>query len=175
MVKEEGDKVYNVGEIMSDILDEAHDSALMTRTIERATEEQVKSLVQVERSMMDISNMASGVSKAMEEQITGSGYMLERVGEVREVADLMKKGTDEQANATNSISRNSEMANEKLALINSAITGQHQVSDGILLSIDEIRHTGIENIRNMEDVSKSLDVLLKEIELLKKEMEVFRI
>jgi methyl-accepting chemotaxis protein len=175
MVKEGSDRVYNVGETMSDILEEAHNSALMTRTIERATEEQVKALAHFERAMVDISSMASGMSATMEDQITGSSHMLDRVAEVREVAEVTKKGTDEQAAATSSISRNFESANEKLSVIRSSVSGQQRANDGILSAVEDIRQTGLRNVEKMEAVSGSLDVLLREIATLKKEMEIFRV
>jgi methyl-accepting chemotaxis protein len=175
MVKEGSDRVYEVGETMSDILDQAHDSAIMTRTIEQATEEQVRALAHVERAMLDISDMAASMARAMGEQITSSGYMLERVGEVREVAETTKKGTDEQATATASISRNFELANEKLAVINGSVSAQQKENESVLEAAEEIRYAGVRNIRKMEEVSGALQALLAEVESLKGEMGAFRV
>jgi methyl-accepting chemotaxis protein len=175
MVKEEGEKVYKVGVTMSDILEAAYNSALMTSTIEKATEEQVRALEHVETAMMDISGMASGMAKTMEDQIKGSWYMLERVGEVKEIAEITKKGTDEQAAGTGTISRNFEIANEKVEIINNSVLSQKRINEGIVAAVEEIRHAGMKNMEKVQDVSESLEMLLREIDTLRKGMEVFRV
>jgi len=174
MVTEGSEVVYRVGESMSSILDSAHRSAVMAKMIARATEDQVRALNHIETSVTGINSMAFGMSGAMEEQARGSGYMLERLGEVREIAEAAKKGTEEQAEGAKVISRNLEFASEKMVGINEAVLDQQKVSFGIVAAMEDIRRTGSRTIEDAEDMTKSLKRLHDEIDMLKKEMERFR-
>jgi methyl-accepting chemotaxis protein len=164
LVTEGGHRVYAVGVTMSDILEAAYNSALMTRTIEKATEEQVRALDHVEGSIVDISTMAGSMSKAMEEQIAGTGFMLDRVGEVREVAETTKKGTEEQAAGTRAIFRNFELASGQVDRVAEYIDSQKQLYDGVLAAIGGINDHGREAGRRVKEASAACEVLLGEIE-----------
>lgn len=174
MVRQGSDTVYRVGETMSSILEISHRSATMTKTIEKATEDQVQALRHIESSVVDINRMAQNMSKAAEEQNRASGYMLERVGEVREIAEATKKGTSEQAEGANAISENLELANEKISGINMSVLGQQSENHKIISAVGELKEAGLQTLRDVEGVSGSLNRLLEDIYLLKKEMETFR-
>ncbi len=174
MVQRGGETVYRVGETMSDILESAHKSALMAKMIERATEDQSSALHHIEISVVDINRMALNMTNTMQEQQNASMYMLERVGEVREIAESTQKSTREQAEGTRAISRNFEHTNEQIAGIQEAGFSQQRVNYGILSAVEDIRNSGSRALEDIEGVASLLAKLRKEMDLLKKEMGSLR-
>lgn len=175
MVQKGNALVYKVGEAMGSVLEAAQNSANMTTAIQKKTEQQARGLNQITVSMKTISKMASRMSGAMDEQLKGSGYMLERVGEVKEIAEITKKGTEEQAERTDIMTKNLELANVKMARINHAALNQQSVNDEIILAVEDIRNTSIGTLKDVEAVSLSLKALQEEMNMLKKEMEIFKV
>jgi methyl-accepting chemotaxis protein len=174
IVEEGSELVYKVGESMSSILESSHEAATMAGNIQRATEEQARSLDYVTDSMVTVNDMTLRMSRTMNEQLTSSNYMKERVGEVKEIADTTKKITDEQVKGTGLISKNFEFASENVESINIAVMGQQRVNDEIISSVDEIRSTSVRTIVDLEGVSVSMNRLQKEIDALRKEMGRFK-
>ncbi len=174
-VEEGNSLVIKVGDALKEILTASEHSTEMTKAIERATEEQSLGLRQVTAAIEDIRKMMHSVAKATSEQDNALSYLLEGVGEVKEVADLSKRGTEEQAIGTRGISKNLELANEKITRINEAVLNHKKLNDSITLAIEQIGNIGVSTVKDMEEVSLSLNALFEEIGVLKKEMEVFRI
>ncbi|TAN41769.1 MAG: methyl-accepting chemotaxis protein [Nitrospirae bacterium] len=167
--------VLKVGDALKDILNAAEHSTEMTKAIERATEEQSRGLKQITIGIEDIRKMMKGITKSTGEQDRALGFLLESVSEVKDVADLSRRGTEEQAIGTKGISRNLELANERITRINQAVLNQSKLNDTIVDSMDKIGSIGNATIREMEEVSVSLNTLFAEIEILKKEMQGFRL
>lgn len=173
---ESGSKfVYEAGESMGSILDAAQRSANMARTIEKATVEQAKALGQLTNSSENIRRSVMNMSRSASEQFKGSEFMLERVGEVKEVAEATKKGTEEQAAGTRIISKNIELANDKINEITGAVQNQQKQNETVLENINNIRSIGMSTLSNVQSVSFSLSSLKDEISNLRKEMENFKI
>jgi methyl-accepting chemotaxis protein len=175
MAKEGSEIVYRVGETMSSILENSHESANMAGNIERATEEQASSLDYIAKEMSNINSMTQNMSKTMEEQLESFNFMVERVGDVKDVAETTRKSAIEQAEGTGLISHNLEVANEKVEGINKAVFGQQTVNDEILDIVDKIRSAGALSVTDMKAVSVSLDRLRKEFDTLKKEVDRLRV
>ena len=146
----------------------------MTKAIEKATEEQSIGLRQITVAMDDIRKMMSSVARSTGEQEKSLSYLLDSAGEVREVADISKRGTEEQATGTKIISKNLELANEKIIQINQAVSSQKKLNDGSVAAMEQIRILGESTVNDMQEVSNSLNTLFEEIGVLKKEMEVFK-
>lgn len=174
-VEEGNSLVMKVGEALREILNASIQSTEMTKAIERATQEQSVGLKQINMAVDDIRKMMSSVAKSTKEQDNALGYLLEGTGEVKEVAELSKRSSLEQAEGTKLISRNIELANERINYINEAILKQKELNNSILSAMTQISSTGTSTRRDMEDVSVSLKTLIKEIEMLKQGMEVFKI
>lgn len=174
-VEEGNSLVLKVGDALKDILVTSEHSAEMTKAIERATEEQSLGLRQITGAIDDIRKMMNSIAKSTGEQENALSYLLDGVGEVKEVADLGKRGTEEQAIGTKGITKNLEVANDRITKINQAILNQKRLNEGIIGAMEQINDIGVTNVRDMEEVSLSLKTLYDEIEILKKEMEVFKI
>ncbi len=174
-VEEGNDLVIKVGEALRDILNASVQSTQMTKAIERATEEQSLGLRQINHAIDDIRKMMSNVAKSTKEQDNDLGHMLEGAGEVKEVAELSKRGAVEQADGIRMITRNLELADDRINRINEAILSQKKLNSGIIEAMDRISRTGGVTVRDMEDVTVSLKTLIHEIETLKQDMEVFKL
>ncbi len=174
-VEEGNGLVLKVGDALREILTASEHSTEMTKAIERATEEQSLGLRQVTAAIEDIRKMMHSVAKATSEQDNALSYLLEGVGEVKEVADLSKRGTEEQAIGTRGISKNLELANERITRINEAVLNHKKFNDSIIQAMDQIGNIGVSTVKDMEEVSLSLSALFEEINVLKKEMEVFKV
>ena len=167
--------VIKVGEALREILNAGVHSTEMTKAIERATQEQSLGLRQISSAIEDIRKLMSSVAKSTNEQDSALSYLLEGTGEVKEVAELSKRGAFEQAEGTKMISRNLELANDRVTHINEAVLDQKKLNETILASMARIGSVGTSTLQEMEDVSVSLITLVKEIETLRKDMEVFKL
>lgn len=174
-VEEGNSMVLKVGNALKDILTSAQYSTEMTKAIERATEEQSLGLRQITSAIDDIRKMMHSIAKSTSEQDNALSYLLEGVGEVKEVADLSKRGTEEQAIGTRGISKNLELANDRITSINQAALNQKKLNEDIMNTMEQINSWGTSTIKEVEEVSLSLSTLFQEIEILSKEMEVFKI
>jgi methyl-accepting chemotaxis protein len=173
---EEGNSlVVRVGEALGEILNTAIHSTEMTKAIARATQEQSLGLKQITSAVEEIRKMMSSVAKSTKEQDNALSYLLEGTGEVKEVAELSKRGAFEQAEGTKLISRNLDLANDRIKQISEAIVGQKKLHSSIIDAMDKIGDSGTSTIRDMEDVSVSLKTLAQEIETFRQDMEVFKI
>jgi len=56
-----------------------------------------------------------------------------------------------------------------------AVLNQNKLNDSIVAAMDKINAIGNSTVKDMDEVSVSLNTLFEEIEVLKKEMEVFRL
>lgn len=174
-VSEGNSLVVKVGDALKEILDASEHSADMTKAIERATQEQSSGLKQITIAVEEIRKMIRSIAKSTGEQEKSLSYLLEGAGEVKEVADISKRGTEEQAIGTKVITKNLELANEKITQINQSSVNQKKLNEEIISAMEQINTLGLSTVRDMEEVSNSLGTLFEEIEVLKKEMEVFRI
>lgn len=167
--------VLKVGEALREILNASVLSTEMTKAIERATEEQSLGLKQIGSAIEDIRKMIGSVEKSTKEQTSALSYLLDGTGEVKEVAELSSRGAQEQAEGIKMISRNLELASERVKLINEAVLSQKMLNSGMIEAMDRIGNTGVSTVRDMEDVSQSLKTLVREIETLRQDMQHFTI
>lgn len=167
--------VLKVGEALRDILDASIQSSDMTKAIERATMEQTVGLKQITGAVDDIRKVMNSVAKSTKEQENALSYLLEGVGDVKEVAELSKRGAGEQAEGTRLISRNIELANERIQQINTNIASQKRLNTEIVAALENVNAIGPATANDTEEMVNSLKTLHGEIEHLKQEMEIFKI
>ena len=166
--------VVKAGEALRDILDASIRSSDMTKAIERATAEQTVGLKQITAAVEDIRKVMDSVANSTKEQENALSYLLEGVGDVKEVAELSKRSAGEQAEGTRLISRNIELANERIQQINTSIANQKRLNEEIVAAMENMNAIGAATANDTEEVSSSLKTLFREIETLKKEVEIFK-
>jgi methyl-accepting chemotaxis protein len=174
-VDEGSTMVYNVGSALRETLHASEQSADMSKSIERATEEQSKGLKQISLSIENIRKMIGQIAKATHEQQKGTSHLLDTISDVKNAADIVNQGTEEEATSIKMISKNLELADEHIKQIGKSTSNHQKVNENIINVMEQIKIIGITTVRDVEDVSISLSTLHDEIELLKKEMEAFKI
>ena len=167
--------VYDVGETMSAILEAAHESANMTKMIERSTESQVIALRHVEDSVVEVNTMSLEMNNVMDKLFRSSEFILLHIGEVKEVAETTKQGIFEQAEGVKSIAQNIEITNERVAVINESATRQRRLEEGLFSEVEEIRNAGVWILSDMERVSNTFSRLREDVDVLKREMGMFKV
>ncbi len=167
--------VYSVGETMSAILESAHESANMTKMIERSTESQVIALRHVEDSVVEVNSMSQEMNNVMDKLFRSTEFILLHMGDVKDVADITKQGIYEQAEGVKAITRNMEKNNELVADINEAVSHQSKLEEGVSSEVEEIRSAGVWILSDMERVSNSLSRLREDVDVLKREMGTFKV
>jgi methyl-accepting chemotaxis protein len=175
IVKDGSRLVLDVGETMSIILDAALESANMTKMIERSTEAQVTALRHVEESVVEVNTVSTGMNEVMQKLNRSTRFIMDHLGDVKDVAEGTKKGMAEQSDGVNSITMNIETTNERVADINEAATRQRKLEEGLFSEVEEIRNAGVWIVSDMERVSNTLARLREDVEVLKREMETFKI
>lgn len=166
--------VVKVGEALRDILNASIQSTDMTKAIERATGEQAIGLKQITAAVEDIRKVMNSVAKSTKEQENALSYLLEGVGDVKEVAELSKRGAGEQAEGTRIISRNIELANERIQQINKNVANQKKLNKEIITAMESVNAIGAATANDTDEVSSSLKTLFTEIENLRQEMTIFK-
>lgn len=174
-VEEGNSLVIKVGEALRDILNASYHSSDMTKAIERATDEQSLGLRQITAAIENIRKTMFTVVKATSEQHKAIAYLLDGIGDVKEVAELTKRGALEQAEGIRLMSKNVELANERINQINQLNQTQKKLNSEMNTSIEQIDAAGLSTARDMEKVTSSLQALAREIDALKLEMEAFRV
>jgi len=167
--------VFKSGEDMARALEVAQNSASMAEAIERATEEQAKGLKQIADAVENIRRMMEHTAKATLEQQKGTAHLLETVSDVKDAADMVKHGAEEEATGIKAVSTNLELADERIKQIGEATSNYQKVNDSIAAAMEQMRGIGTAAVKDVEEVSISLTTLFNEIELLKKEMLSFKI
>ncbi|GAB4490563.1 MAG: hypothetical protein OHK006_23560 [Thermodesulfovibrionales bacterium] len=174
-VEEGNSLVIKVGEALRDILNASYHSSDMTKAIERATDEQSLGLRQITAAIDNIRKTMFTVVKATTEQHKAIAYLLDGIGDVKEVAELTKRGALEQAEGIKLMSKNIELASERINQINQLNQTQKKLNNEMNASIEQIDAAGLATARDMEKVTSSLQALAREIDALKLEMEAFRV
>lgn len=173
-VEEGKDLIMRSGEAMGETLEGAQRSSHMAVQVEKATQEQTEGLKQIRLSMENVRMMIEHVAKATDEERKGSSHMLDSISEVKEVAELVKRGTEEHAVGTNVISKNLELTQDMVQQISQSAQEQTKVNKGVESAVEQMKKAGLSTVRDLEEVSGSLNTLRDEVEVLKREMEFFK-
>jgi len=173
-VEEGKDLIMRSGEAMGETLEGAQRSSHMAVQVEKATQEQTEGLKQIRLSMENVRMMIEHVAKATEEERKGSSHMLDSISEVKEVAELVKRGTEEHAVGTSVISKNLELTQDMAQQISQSAQEQTKVNKGVEAAVEQVKKAGLSTVKDLEEVSGSLNTLRDEVEVLKREMEFFK-
>ncbi len=167
--------VMKVGDALRQTLHASEQSTDMARAIEKATVEQARGIKQITDAMDMMKRIVQHVAMATHEQGIGSEHIVNVIEKVKEIAELVKRGMEEQTAGIKVISRNLEIANERVSYIRDSNLQQKKADDGILTGMENIRSIGNNTLQVIEEMSLSLNTLYNEAESLKKEVEGFKL
>ncbi|NOZ26150.1 MAG: hypothetical protein GXO94_08705 [Nitrospirae bacterium] len=174
MVEEGNHIVLKTGDTLREILHASQKSTSMAESIERAVVQQAKGLELIVNAIEHIKGMIIDVNRTTEEQEQGTASLLESISSIKESMEAARNATDEQAESTRFITDNIELANEKTAEIARASAEQQEVNKRIIEAMEEVMVIGKETARNVKEVSLFISSLHNEVEVLRKEVELFR-
>ncbi|MCK4911608.1 MAG: hypothetical protein KAR83_08185, partial [Thermodesulfovibrionales bacterium] len=70
---------------------------------------------------------------------------------------------------------NIEITNERVAVINESATRQRRLEEGLFSEVEEIRNAGVWILSDMERVSNTFSRLREDVDVLKREMGMFKV
>lgn len=173
---EEGLKVAsNAGDALTKIVEGSKQSAEMSISIKRSTEEQARSTRLVSESMEKVKNMVSHIAKATSEQSKGALLIAKATEKMRDVANHVSAATSEQLTNTKQISEAIELVSEKTRQIAKATNEQRAGATQIFSSIERIKDVPKNTLNSVFGINQSLKGLFKNTELLNKELEKIKL
>ena len=176
LVVEKGQElVIKIGSAFGSILEGSQKSSEMTKTIQRATKEQVRGITQIAEAMGMIGQIVAQVSKATHEQETGSEHLLGVSEKVKEVSDLIKRSMQEQNVGISMISKNLEFTNERIKQIADGTSEQGKTNEDILSAAERIRLICHNTLVIAQEMVVSFNSLYQESEALRRDMEGFKL
>lgn len=163
------------GDVLRKILERADQSREMSRSISRATAEQVTGIRQVSEAVDGINNMAHQIERATSEQRTGSEQIMGASEKMREITRFVKSATTEQVKASRNITNVMESMGSKVNLVKRASGEVRTGSDLIVQAIERIKMTARENAELASNLNNAVEVLTVQTGTLKKELKRFKI
>ncbi len=167
--------VRKVGETLEAILKASVISSEMARKIDTATDEEAAGLMQIMSSLETIKSESELVNIAVSEQYKGISYLLENAVEVKEIAEVVNRAISEQAGGIELITKNIDIANEKLTGIAKSNLGLSEINEMIIGVVKKIQESGDESLKGVHNVSTYFVNLKKDVETLNEDMKSFRL
>ncbi|MBI4689818.1 MAG: phosphate/phosphite/phosphonate ABC transporter substrate-binding protein [Nitrospirae bacterium] len=175
MSVEDGFKLSKeASDALKKILDSSKKSSEMAFSIERSTGEQARAVRLVSEAMERIKNMTGLIAKATSEQSKGITLIMGATEKMRDVSQQVKTASEEQAINSKHISQAVEVVSDKSQQISRAIYEQKVGSNQIWNSVEKIKELPKGNRDLAFNVNNSLRGLLKDAELIDKEIMRFK-
>ncbi|MBI3811470.1 MAG: HAMP domain-containing protein [Nitrospirae bacterium] len=162
-------------ESLGKILEGSKRSSEMSRKIEALTLDQVQAGIQVVRLMEKMNTMTDEVNTTMKEMESAILHITEAAARMGSITRQVKTSTEEQAKGSKQISGAVENVTMRIQQIARAVTEQKQGNEVIRTSIIEIHDITRQSVHMAEQMSRSVEDLMKQTELFKKEMTRFKI
>jgi len=173
---QEGVKLsVEAGRALKMIYDSAKNSANMAREIARATEEQAKGIKLINSAIEQINNSMKQISQATRDQKKGSQQIIAAVDNMRQMSDYVKRATIEQSKGSKQITKAIESITEMVSYIFKAIDEQMKGSEQILHVVENFKVLNEKNRLSINQAEEAIILLVKQTELLKKEIAKFRV
>ncbi len=166
--------VVKTGEAFREVINSAQSSSEMASNIHRATEEQVRGVTQIREAMDLVMRIVEHVTAATHEHEIGSEHLIGVAERIKGISEVIRKSMQEQTAGVYIISKNLELANEKIKQIAGASSRHGQASEAILLAAEKISGFCGGTHSFTEEMRTSFDILHKEAEALLTDMERFR-
>jgi len=164
----------DAGEALKKILERADRARDMSNSINKATAEQTRGIRQVSDSVEKINEMTHQIARAANEQRAGSDQIMRASEKMRELTRFVKNSTEEQAKGSNDISESVENMSTKIGMVHRAAGEVQAGSVMIVKAIDRIKEIAKSNADLSVGLNSSMDVMVKQSETLKKDIEKFK-
>lgn len=163
------------GEALKKILDRAEQSRDMSRNISRAAAEQARGVKQVSDAIEKINEMTRQIARATSEQKTGSEQITAAAEKMREMTRFVKRTSAEQAKGSKDITVAVESMGTKIDMVHRSSDEVRMGSDLIVKAIEQIKTIARVNADLAVGLQKAVTGMSTQSDLLKNEIEKFRI
>jgi len=150
-------------------------TTLQMQEIARATVEQSKGSQQIREAMSQISDMVRQIDIATKEQALGSEQIMSSSERMKEITFQVRNATHEQTNVGKLIACSTENITGMINRIGRACGEQARGSELIKDSVDDIQSSAAINLDASKTMDESVVKLFQQIELLRKEMNAFKV
>ncbi|MBI3595233.1 MAG: HAMP domain-containing protein [Nitrospirae bacterium] len=157
------------------ILDSSRLSSSMSQNIEKATIEQTGQVSKMREAMEQINKMIQQISAATTQQKKGSEQILSNTEKMRDATRTVQRSMQEQSKGSKQITEAVENVNERVKQISRAIKEQKKGTEIFMGSMESIQSTSWDTVSLVEEMNKSIHLLSQQAEVLKSEMERFKI
>ena len=163
------------GEALAKIVIGVTRATAQVAEIAHTTVEQAKGSQMIREAMEQVSEMVAQIAKATREQGQGGDLITGAVEHMKGLTSQVLSSTREQNKVGNLIARSTESITEMIRHIKRACDDQSRGSEQIVCSIEEIEVATEANVAATRVMDDSVYKLFRQTELLKKEMEAFKI
>lgn len=163
------------GEALAKIVVGVNEATAQVGEIARTTVEQAKGSQMIREAMEQVSEMVAQIAKATKEQGQGSELIMGAVEHMKGLTSQVLSSTREQNKVGNLIAQSTESITEMIRHIKRACDEQTRGSEQIVVSVEDIQQATDANLEATRVMDEAVYKLFRQTELLKKEVDAFRI
>jgi len=167
--------VRDVNDALNSIVKSSKVSTEMSRSIKRATAEEVSVIMQITDSIKKMTSQIEHISRATKEQSKGSNLIVEATEKIKTGSEQIKRTTEEQFKSSKQISIISENVSKQAEQITFAINSQKQKSTEIVSTMEKIQKTTADLIASATEMDRSISSLSKDAKTLLTEIQKFKV
>ena len=163
------------GEALAKIVVGVTEATAQVAEIARTTVEQAKGSQMIREAMEQVSEMVAQIAKATREQGQGSELIMGAVENMKGLTSQVLSSTREQNKVGNLIAQSTESITEMIRHIKRACDEQSRGSEQIVMSVEDIQSATDANLEATRVMDEAVYKLFRQTDMLKKEMESFKI
>ncbi|GFO65450.1 methyl-accepting chemotaxis protein [Geomonas paludis] len=163
------------GEALTKIVVGVTEATAQVSEIARTTVEQAKGSQMIREAMEQVSEMVAQIAKATREQGQGSELIMAAVENMKSLTSQVLSSTREQNKVGNLIAQSTESITEMIRHIKRACDEQTRGSEQIVMSVEDIQEATDANLEATRVMDEAVYKLFRQTELLKQEMDAFKI
>lgn len=167
--------VRDVNDALNSIVKSSKVSTEMSRSIQRATAEEVNVIMQITDSIKKMTSQIEHISRATKEQRKGSNLIVEAAEKVKTGSEQIKRTTEEQFKSSKQISIISDNVSKQAEQITFAINSQKQKSAEIVSTMEKIQKTTADLMASATEMDRSISSLSKDAKTLLTEIQKFKV
>lgn len=167
--------VRDVNDALNSIVKSSKVSTEMSRSIQRATAEEVNVIMQMTDSIKKMTSQIEHISRATKEQSKGSNLIVEAAEKVKTGSEQIKRTTGEQFKSSKQISIISDNVSKQAEQITFAINSQKQKSAEIVSTMEKIQKTTADLMASATEMDRSISSLSKDAKTLLNEIQKFKV
>lgn len=167
--------VREVNNALDSIVKSSKISTEMSKSIQRATAEEVNVIMQITESIKKINGQIEHISRATREQNKGSSLLVEASDRIKTGSEQIKRATEEQFKTSKQIVTISGDVSKQAEQITVAINNQNKKSDEIVRTMEKIQKTTATLISSATEMDKSISSLSRDAKNLLNEIQKFKV